>query len=186
MTVQSSPNPAEQISTPGLGKALASRHVAMISIGGIIGAGLFVGSSAAIDQVATIGRALEDEVVASAAIDGVVAGPAEAQVRVARARVGHQRAQLLVVDRPAVGQRRLLLLDEPSMGLSPIMVDKIFEVIAEVAGLGVTLLLVEQNASRALKMAQRAYVMESGEISMQGEAKALLHDPKVRAAYLGE
>jgi len=55
-----------------------------------------------------------------------------------------------------------------------------------VAGLGVTLLLVEQNASRALKMAQRAYVMESGEISMQGEAKALLHDPKVRAAYLGE
>ena len=94
--------------------------------------------------------------------------------------------QMLAMGRALLSRPRLLLLDEPSMGLSPIMVDKIFEVIAEVAGLGVTLLLVEQNASRALKMAQRAYVMESGEISMQGEAKALLHDPKVRAAYLGE
>ena len=94
--------------------------------------------------------------------------------------------QMLAMGRALLSRPRLLLLDEPSMGLSPIMVDKIFEVIAEVAGLGVTLLLVEQNASRALKIAQRAYVMESGEISMQGEAKALLHDPKVRAAYLGE
>ncbi len=94
--------------------------------------------------------------------------------------------QMLAMGRALLSRPRLLLLDEPSMGLSPIMVDKIFEVIAEVAGLGVTLLLVEQNASRALKMAQRAYVMESGEISMQGDAKTLLHDPKVRAAYLGE
>jgi branched-chain amino acid transport system ATP-binding protein len=94
--------------------------------------------------------------------------------------------QMLAMGRALLSRPRLLLLDEPSMGLSPIMVDKIFEVIAEVASLGVTLLLVEQNASRALKMAQRAYVMESGEISMQGDAKALLHDPKVRAAYLGE
>jgi branched-chain amino acid transport system ATP-binding protein len=94
--------------------------------------------------------------------------------------------QMLAMGRALLSRPRLLLLDEPSMGLSPLMVDKIFEVIAEVAGLGVTLLLVEQNASRALKMAQRAYVMESGEISMQGEAKTLLHDPKVRAAYLGE
>ena len=94
--------------------------------------------------------------------------------------------QMLAMGRALLSRPRLLLLDEPSMGLSPIMVDKIFEVIAEVASLGVTLLLVEQNASRALKMAQRAYVMESGEISMQGEAKTLLHDPKVRAAYLGE
>ena len=94
--------------------------------------------------------------------------------------------QMLAMGRALLSRPRLLLLDEPSMGLSPLMVDKIFEVIAEVAGLGVTLLLVEQNASRALKMAQRAYVMESGEISMQGEAKALLHNPKVRAAYLGE
>ena len=94
--------------------------------------------------------------------------------------------QMLAMGRALLSRPRLLLLDEPSMGLSPIMVDKIFEVITEVESLGVTMLLVEQNASRALKMAQRAYVMESGEISMQGEAKALLHDPKVRAAYLGE
>ena len=94
--------------------------------------------------------------------------------------------QMLAMGRALLSRPKLLLLDEPSMGLSPIMVDKIFEVIAEVAAMGVTLLLVEQNASRALKMAQRAYVMESGEISMQGDAKTLLHDPKVRAAYLGE
>jgi branched-chain amino acid transport system ATP-binding protein len=94
--------------------------------------------------------------------------------------------QMLAMGRALLSRTKLLLLDEPSMGLSPLMVDKIFEVIAEVAALGVTLLLVEQNASRALKMAQRAYVMESGEISMQGDAKTLLHDPKVRAAYLGE
>jgi branched-chain amino acid transport system ATP-binding protein len=94
--------------------------------------------------------------------------------------------QMLAMGRALLSRPKLLLLDEPSMGLSPIMVDKIFEVIAQVAAMGVTVLLVEQNASRALKMAQRAYVMESGEISMQGDAKTLLHDPKVRAAYLGE
>ena len=94
--------------------------------------------------------------------------------------------QMLAMGRALLSRPQLLLLDEPSMGLSPLMVDKIFEVIAEVAAMGVTVLLVEQNASRALKMAQRAYVMESGEISMHGDAKALLHDPKVRAAYLGE
>jgi branched-chain amino acid transport system ATP-binding protein len=74
--------------------------------------------------------------------------------------------QMLAMGRALLSRPKLLLLDEPSMGLSPIMVDKIFEVIAEVAVLGVTVLLVEQNASRALKMAQRAYVMESGEISL--------------------
>ena len=94
--------------------------------------------------------------------------------------------QMLAMGRALLSRPQLLLLDEPSMGLSPLMVDKIFAVIAEVAAMGVTVLLVEQNASRALKMAQRAYVMESGEISMHGDAKALLHDPKVRAAYLGE
>jgi branched-chain amino acid transport system ATP-binding protein len=94
--------------------------------------------------------------------------------------------QMLAMGRALLSRPKLLLLDEPSMGLSPIMVDKIFEVIAEVAAMGVTLLLVEQNASRALKIAQRAYVMESGHISMQGQAHDLLHDPKVRAAYLGE
>ena len=94
--------------------------------------------------------------------------------------------QMLAMGRALLSRPKLLLLDEPSMGLSPIMVDKIFEVISEVASMGVTLLLVEQNASRALKIAQRAYVMESGHISMQGQAHDLLHDPKVRAAYLGE
>jgi branched-chain amino acid transport system ATP-binding protein len=94
--------------------------------------------------------------------------------------------QMLAMGRALLSRPKVLLLDEPSMGLSPIMVDKIFEVIAQVAAMGVTVLLVEQNASRALNMAQRAYVMESGEISMQGEAKTLLHNPKVRAAYLGE
>ena len=94
--------------------------------------------------------------------------------------------QMLAMGRALLSRPKVLLLDEPSMGLSPLMVDKIFEVIQEVASMGVTLLLVEQNASRALNIAQRAYVMESGQISMQGEAKTLLHDPKVRAAYLGE
>ena len=94
--------------------------------------------------------------------------------------------QMLSMGRALLSRPKVLLLDEPSMGLSPLMVDKIFEVIQEVASMGVTLLLVEQNASRALKIAQRAYVMESGQISMQGQAHDLLHDPKVRAAYLGE
>lgn len=94
--------------------------------------------------------------------------------------------QMLAMGRALLSRPKVLLLDEPSMGLSPLMVDKIFEVISEVAYMGVTLLLVEQNASRALKIAQRAYVMESGQISMQGQAHELLHDPKVRAAYLGE
>jgi branched-chain amino acid transport system ATP-binding protein len=80
----------------------------------------------------------------------------------------------------------VLLMDEPSMGLSPIMVDKIFEVVREVHDQGVTVLLVEQNASRALEIADRGYVMESGVISMAGEARHMLNDPKVRAAYLGE
>jgi branched-chain amino acid transport system ATP-binding protein len=78
------------------------------------------------------------------------------------------------------------LLDEPSMGLSPIMVDKIFEVVKNVYEQGVTVLLVEQNASRALQIADRGYVMESGLITMAGDAKIMLNDPKVRAAYLGE
>ena len=72
------------------------------------------------------------------------------------------------------------------MGLSPLMVDKIFEVVHEVSAQGVTVLLVEQNASRALHMADRAYVMESGLITLSGAARDLMHDPKVREAYLGE
>jgi len=94
--------------------------------------------------------------------------------------------QMLAMGRGLMARPKVLLLDEPSMGLSPLMVDKIFEVIADIHGRGTTVLLVEQNASRALGLANRGYVMESGEITMTGEAKALLSDPKVRAAYLGE
>ena len=94
--------------------------------------------------------------------------------------------QMLAMGRALMARPKVLLLDEPSMGLSPIMVDKIFEVVADIHARGTTVLLVEQNASRALGLANRGYVMESGEITMTGEAKALLSDPKVRAAYLGE
>ncbi len=94
--------------------------------------------------------------------------------------------QMLAMGRALMAKPKVLLLDEPSMGLSPIMVDKIFEVVADIHSRGTTILLVEQNASRALGLANRGYVMDSGEITMSGEAKALLSDPRVRAAYLGE
>ena len=94
--------------------------------------------------------------------------------------------QMLAMGRALMSRPKVLLLDEPSMGLSPIMVDKIFEVVADIHSRGTTVLLVEQNASRALALANRGYVMDSGEITMTGEAKTLLADPKVRAAYLGE
>jgi len=94
--------------------------------------------------------------------------------------------QMLAMARALMSRPKVLLLDEPSMGLSPIMVDKIFEVVRDVYSQGMTVVLVEQNASRALKIADRGYVMDSGEITMTGDAKAMLDDPKVRAAYLGE
>ena len=94
--------------------------------------------------------------------------------------------QMLAMGRALMSRPKVLLMDEPSMGLSPIMVDKIFEVVRDVHNQGVTILLVEQNASRALEIADRGYVMESGVISMSGDAKKMLTDPKVRAAYLGE
>ncbi len=94
--------------------------------------------------------------------------------------------QMLAMGRALMSRPRVLLLDEPSMGLSPIMVDKIFEVIRNVSAQGVTVLLVEQNASRALQIAHRGYVMESGLITLTGEARKMLDDPQVRAAYLGE
>ena len=94
--------------------------------------------------------------------------------------------QMLAMGRALMARPKVLLMDEPSMGLSPIMVDKIFEVVGDIHSRGTTILLVEQNASRALQLANRGYVMESGEITMNGEAKMLLEDPKVRAAYLGE
>ena len=94
--------------------------------------------------------------------------------------------QMLAMGRALMAQPKVLLLDEPSMGLSPLMVDKIFEVINDIHQRGTTVLLVEQNASRALQLASRGYVMDSGEVTMSGDAKLLLNDPKVRAAYLGE
>ena len=94
--------------------------------------------------------------------------------------------QMLAMGRALMSRPKVLLLDEPSMGLSPIMVDKIFEVVRDVYAQGVTVLLVEQNASRALSIADRGYVMESGIVTMTGEATQMLNDPRVRAAYLGE
>ncbi|MFV5213411.1 ABC transporter ATP-binding protein [Azonexus caeni] len=94
--------------------------------------------------------------------------------------------QMLAIARALMSRPKMLLLDEPSMGLAPIMVQKIFEVVRNVAAAGMTILLIEQNAKLALESSQRAYVLESGEITLNGESAALLHDPKVRAAYLGE
>jgi branched-chain amino acid transport system ATP-binding protein len=94
--------------------------------------------------------------------------------------------QMLAMARALMSRPKVLLLDEPSMGLSPIMVEKIFEVVRDVSSKGVTVLLVEQNARLALMAADRGYVMDSGLITMSGDAKAMLGDPKVREAYLGE
>jgi branched-chain amino acid transport system ATP-binding protein len=94
--------------------------------------------------------------------------------------------QMLAMGRALMARPKVLLMDEPSMGLSPLMVDKIFEVVSDIHSQGTTILLVEQNASRALQLASRGYVMDSGEVTMQGIASDLLADPKVRAAYLGE
>ena len=94
--------------------------------------------------------------------------------------------QMLAIGCALLGKPKLLLLDEPSMGLSPIMVQKIFETVQRVSAQGVTILLVEQNAKLALEVSSRGYVMESGTITLSGAAKELLNDPKVRAAYLGE
>jgi branched-chain amino acid transport system ATP-binding protein len=94
--------------------------------------------------------------------------------------------QMLAIGRALMSRPRLLLLDEPSMGLAPIMVQKIFEVIRAVAAQGMTILLVEQNAKLALESSQRGYVLDSGEITLSGTAADLLADPRVRTAYLGE
>jgi branched-chain amino acid transport system ATP-binding protein len=94
--------------------------------------------------------------------------------------------QMLAIARAMMSRPRLLLLDEPSMGLSPIMVEKIFEVIRSSSAQGIPMLLVEQNAKLALEAADRAYVLDSGMITLTGKASDLLHDPRVREAYLGE
>jgi len=94
--------------------------------------------------------------------------------------------QMLAIARALMAQPKLLLLDEPSMGLAPLMVAKIFDIVREIASRGVTILLVEQNARLALELAGRGYVMESGSVVLSGEAKRLLDEPRVREAYLGE
>jgi branched-chain amino acid transport system ATP-binding protein len=94
--------------------------------------------------------------------------------------------QMLAISRALMSRPKLLLLDEPSMGLAPIMVEKIFEVIRSISADGVTMLLVEQNARLALEVSRRGYVLESGQVTISGEARALLGDPRIREAYLGE
>jgi branched-chain amino acid transport system ATP-binding protein len=94
--------------------------------------------------------------------------------------------QMLAMGRALMSKPRMLLLDEPSMGLAPLMVQKVFETILTVSRDGVTILLIEQNAKLALEVAHRGYVMESGEITLAGPATELLHNPAVRAAYLGD
>ena len=94
--------------------------------------------------------------------------------------------QMLAIGRALMSRPKLLALDEPSMGLAPIAAQKILQVIRDINRSGVTVLLVEQNARSALPLAHRAYVMQSGEITLSGEARALLADPRVREAYLGE
>ncbi len=110
---------------------------------------------------------------------------AERRVQLAGTLSGGEQ-QMLAIARALMGRPRLLLLDEPSMGLAPLMVRKIYETIADIASEGVTLLLVEQNARLALKVSQRAYVMESGAVTLSGACAELANDPQVRAAYLGE
>jgi branched-chain amino acid transport system ATP-binding protein len=94
--------------------------------------------------------------------------------------------QMLAMGRAIMSRPKLLLLDEPSMGLAPLMVQKVFETVLAISGEGVTILLIEQNAKLALEVSNRGYVMESGTITLAGDARDLLSNPKVREAYLGE
>jgi len=94
--------------------------------------------------------------------------------------------QMLAMGRALMSSPKLLLLDEPSMGLAPMLVEKIFEIIVDINKSGTTIMLVEQNANMALSIADRAYVLETGEIVLSGAAKDLAEDPEVRKAYLGE
>jgi branched-chain amino acid transport system ATP-binding protein len=93
--------------------------------------------------------------------------------------------QMLAMGRALMSKPKLMMLDEPSMGLAPILVQEIFSIIKELNEQGTTILLVEQNASMALSIADRAYVLETGRVSMSGDANELLHDKRVQQAYLG-
>ena len=94
--------------------------------------------------------------------------------------------QMLAMGRALMSKPKLLMLDEPSMGLAPILVDQIFDIIKAVSASGTTVLLVEQNAKKALSIADRAYVLETGKIILEGDAKVLMNDERVKKAYLGE
>src|SRR3990172_1906652 len=94
--------------------------------------------------------------------------------------------QMLAIGRALMAKPKLLLLDEPSLGLAPLMVEKIFEIIKKISEEGTAILLVEQNANAALKLANKGYVLETGKVVMQGAADALLKNPQLKAAYLGE
>jgi len=104
----------------------------------------------------------------------------------ARIRFFPMSQQMLAIGRALMSRPRLLLLDEPSMGLAPIIIEQIFRIIAEIRDAGTTVLVVEQNASQALRLADRGYVMENGSIAFSDEAANLLNDPRIRAVYLGE
>jgi branched-chain amino acid transport system ATP-binding protein len=93
--------------------------------------------------------------------------------------------QMLAIGRALMGRPKMLILDEPALGLSPILAEQIFDTIGSLRGHGMTVLLVEQNASVALETADRGYVIETGRVVAAGDANSLLSDPKVRAAYLG-
>ena len=94
--------------------------------------------------------------------------------------------QMLAMGRALMSKPKIILMDEPSMGLSPIFVNEIFDIIKAVSDSGTTVLLVEQNAKKALSIADRAYVLETGKIILEGDAKVLMNDERVKKAYLGE
>jgi branched-chain amino acid transport system ATP-binding protein len=110
---------------------------------------------------------------------------AERRKQAARTLSGGEQ-QMLAMGRALMSNPRLLLLDEPSMGLAPMLVEKIFEIVVEINKTGTTIMLVEQNASMALSIAHRAYVLETGEVVLSGDARELAQNPEVRKAYLGE
>ena len=93
--------------------------------------------------------------------------------------------QMLAMSRALMSKPKLMMLDEPSMGLAPILVDQIFDIIKELHKAGTTILLVEQNARKALQIADRAYVLETGKITLSGSGSELIHSPDVQKAYLG-